>query len=188
MKTAVVIIVIIIVGGLLLLFRGGAEIPVPPTLSNNQRTTTVENLKLVSPAFTHGEAIPSQYTCDGGDLNPPLAWSGVPEGAQSLVLIMDDPDAPGGTWDHWVIFNLSPTTNNLQEGATPSGIKGRNSWGRTGYGGPCPPDGEHRYFFKLYTLDIQLLLSEGATKQEVEDAMSGHVLARAELVGKYARN
>lgn len=144
-------------------------------------------MKLISSAFENGGRIPSKYSCDGENISPELKISDVPEDTKSLVLIMDDPDAPVGTWDHWVVFNISSSVGEIKEGEEPVGVKGKNSWGKTGYGGPCPPDREHRYFFKLYALDIELDLSEGATKKEVEDVMEGHVLEKVELMGRYER-
>ena len=131
--------------------------------------------------------MPSEYTCDGDDLSPPLSISDVPSNAKSLALVMDDPDAPAGTWDHWVVFNIPAATKEIPKGTEPKGTKGKNSWGRTGYGGPCPPSGTHRYFFKLYALDTALNLPEGAAKKELERAMQGHVVAQAELMGTYKR-
>ena len=152
-----------------------------------QKTTGVVNMKLTSPAFTHNGAIPSEYTCDGSDLSPPLEISDVPSNAKSLVLINDDPDAPVGTWDHWIVFNIPSSIEDIPKGTEPKGTAGRNSWGRTGYGGPCPPSGTHRYFFKLYALDTELNLQEGATKKDLERAMQGHIIAQAELMGTYKR-
>ena len=154
-------------------------------------------LTLTSSAFAAGSEIPRQYTYDGRDIAPPLAWTGVPEGARSLALIVDDPDAPDPkapktTWTHWVLYSLPPSTTSLPEGATsrelPQGTKeGLNDWKRTGYGGPCPPIGRHRYFHKLYALDIVLPDLGTPTKAKLEAAMAGHVLAAAELVGTYQR-
>ena len=144
-------------------------------------------MKLTSPAFANNGAIPSEYTCDADDLSPPLSISDVPANAKSLSLIMDDPDAPVGTWDHWVVFNINPSTKQIAEGAEPEGVGGKNSWGRTGYGGPCPPSGTHRYFFKLYALDTTLNLPEGSAKKELERAMQGHIIAQAQLMGTYKR-
>ena len=141
---------------------------------------------LSSSAFAQGKPIPAKYTCDGPDISPPLAWSDAPRGTQSFALIMDDPDAPAGTWVHWVLFNLPAQTHQLAEKAA-QGVQGCNSWGRLGYGGPCPPSGTHRYFFRLYALDTLLQLPAGATKEQVLRAMQGHVLAQAELMGVYAR-
>ncbi len=140
--------------------------------------------------------IPRQYTCDGENISPPLTIENVPAGAKSLVLIMDDPDIPDfvkqrsniQAWDHWVVFNIPPTTTEIKAGQNPSGIIGKNTAGKNAYGGPCPPDREHRYFFKLYALDSRLNLSEGVTKKQVEKALPGHILAQAELVGRYERS
>ena len=123
-------------------------------------------MKLASPAFAHNAIIPQKYTCQGKDISPPLTISEIPEGTVSLALITDDPDAPMGTWDHWLIWNIKPTAE-IKEDSAP-GTQGENSWGRNDYGGPCPPSGTHRYFFKLYALDSQLDLAKGATKAELE--------------------
>ena len=143
-------------------------------------------MKITSPAFKHNASIPAKYTCQGEDVSPPLAFNDIPEDAQTLALINDDPDAPMGTWDHWIIFNLDPSKK-IAEGDAP-GTQGKNSWGRNDYGGPCPPSGTHRYFFKLYALDAALELPEGVTKHEVEEAMEGHILAQAELIGLYKKS
>ncbi|OGX05976.1 MAG: hypothetical protein A2Z88_02805 [Omnitrophica WOR_2 bacterium GWA2_47_8] len=140
---------------------------------------------ITSPGFTHNAMIPSRYTCQGEDINPPLQISDLPLGAKSLVLINDDPDAPGMTWDHWVVYNIAPTEK-IEEDSVP-GLQGKNSWGRNDYGGPCPPSGTHRYFFKLYALDIRLELKEGVRKKQVEDAMKGHILSEAILIGLYKK-
>ena len=154
-------------------------------------------LKLTSSAFSDGGEIPRQYTCVGKDTSPPLAWSGVPEGTKSLVLIVDDPDAPDPkapkmTWVHWVLYNIPAMVTAIPEGASASDLSpqvrsGLNDWKRTGYGGPCPPIGRHRYFHKLYALDAILTGLEKPTKQQVEAAMEGHILAKAELVGTYQK-
>lgn len=151
---------------------------------------------LTSPAFTEAAAIPARYTCDGADVSPPLAWSGAPAGTAAFAVIADDPDAPAGTWVHWVLYDLPAGTSRLPENVPKTDTlpafggarQGRNDFRRTGYGGPCPPPGPaHRYFFKLYALDAPLGLPPGARKQEVEAAMQGHVLGVAQLVGTYAR-
>ncbi|MCK4357577.1 MAG: YbhB/YbcL family Raf kinase inhibitor-like protein [Candidatus Cloacimonetes bacterium] len=143
--------------------------------------------KIASTAFAEGEMIPRKYTCDGDDISPPLQISDVPENTKSLALIMDDPDAPVGVWDHWIVFNIPASISQISEGEEPQGTPGKNSWGRTGYGGPCPPSGTHRYFFKLYALDTMLDLEPGASKKKVLKAMEGHILAQGELMGKYKR-
>ncbi len=147
-------------------------------------------MKLISSAFEDGGEIPSLYTCDGEGLSPPLAWEGAPQGTKSFVLIMDDPDAPMGTWDHWILFNLPPEITSLPENLDriPSGAKGgKNSWKRDDYGGPCPPDRRHNYHFKLYALDTLLSLEAGASKTEVEVAMKEYILAEAVLIASYDR-
>lgn len=155
-----------------------------------------KNMKISSPAFESMGNIPRVYTCEGKDAAPQLQWEGTPAGAKSLVLIVDDPDAPDPrapkmTWVHWVLFNIPPGTQGLPEAASsgdlPSGTgEGLNDWKRTGYGGPCPPIGRHRYFFKLYALDTELDL-ERPTKEQVVNAMEGHVLETAELIGTYEK-
>ena len=144
-------------------------------------------MKLTSTVFQNNAPIPSEYTCDGADLSPPLIISDVPPNAKSLILIMDDPDAPVGNWDHWVVFNIPPSANQIQKGKEPDGAAGKNSWGKAGYGGPCPPSGTHRYFFKLYALDTELNLPEGSPKKDIEKEMQGHIVAKAELMGIYKR-
>ncbi|MBM4271663.1 MAG: YbhB/YbcL family Raf kinase inhibitor-like protein [Deltaproteobacteria bacterium] len=148
---------------------------------------------ITSSAFTEGSMIPAKYTCDGQDISPPLAWREAPAGTKSFALICDDPDAPMGTWVHWVVYNIPPNIDKLDENVKPEkefkdGMRqGSNSWPRIGYGGPCPPSGTHRYYFKLYALDTMLELKTGATKAQVLQAMKGHVLAESQLMGKYKR-
>ena len=154
-------------------------------------------LRLTSPAFTHQGPIPAKYTCDGDDVSPPLAWTGVPAKARSLALIVDDPDAPDPkapkrTWVHWVVYNLPAADGSFPEdvdsGQLPTGAReGTNDWPRVGYGGPCPPIGRHRYFFKLYALDAILADLGEATKFQVEKAMQGHILEKTELMGTFER-
>ena len=155
-------------------------------------------LTLRSTAFADGDEIPARYTCEGDDIAPPLEWTGVPENTRSLVLIVDDPDAPDPqaprmTWVHWVLYNMSPDTGSLPEGAAatelpPGAEQGLNDWHKTGYGGPCPPIGRHRYFHKLYALDTSLSLPAGPTKAMVESAMQGHIIEQAALVGTYRKS
>lgn len=155
------------------------------------------SLTLASPAFENAGPIPRPYTCQGADISPKLRWRGVPSQAHSLALIVDDPDAPDPaapkmTWVHWVLYNIPPQTQGLAEGIAPDALppgtlEGVNDWKRTGYGGPCPPIGEHRYFFKLYALDIALRDFKRPTKATLETAMAGHVIAQAQLVGLYAK-
>lgn len=129
--------------------------------------------------------MPSEFTCDGADRIPPLEISDVPAGAKSLALVMDDPDAPMGVWDHWVVWNIPADTKRID--SQPKGVAGKNSWGRLDYGGPCPPSGTHRYFFKLYALDTMLDLPAGSNKQSLMQAMKGHIVAEAVLMGTYKR-
>ena len=150
-------------------------------------------IEVKSEAFEEGGMIPKKYTCDGEDVSPPLSWTGVPEGTEALALICDDPDAPVGTWVHWVIFNIPPDTTGLSENIPPERVlesgtrQGRNDFGNIGYGGPCPPRGTHRYYFKLYALDKKVDLEPGATKDELLKAMEGHILAEGRLMGRYKR-
>ncbi|MDA2922125.1 YbhB/YbcL family Raf kinase inhibitor-like protein [Patescibacteria group bacterium AH-259-L07] len=149
-------------------------------------------MNISSSAFEHNSLMPAKYTCDGDDINPDLIFSDIPEEAKSLALIMDDPDVPksiraDGMWDHWVVFNIPSSTNQILEGQEPAGVHGIGTSGDKEYHGPCPPDREHRYFFKLYALDTQIDLNEGATKIEVEEAMQGHIIDQAELIGLYQR-
>lgn len=141
----------------------------------------------IESVFGQGKPIPQKYTCQGENVSPPLEFYEIPQHTQSLVLIMDDPDAPSGTFDHWVEWNISANTHHLVEGVSLS-YQGKNSYGLLGYKGPCPPSGKpHRYFFKLYALDVSLSLAKGASKTQVENALEGHVLAKAELMGTYQR-
>ncbi len=154
-------------------------------------------LTLKSSSFSENGKIPPKHTCEGQDLSPALSWSGAPPATKSLALIVDDPDAPDPrapkmTWVHWVLYNLPSSSNGLPEGASknslpPGTAEGTNDWKRTGYGGPCPPIGRHRYFFKLYALDTVLPTLGSPTKKQLEDAIKGHVLAQAELVGTYEK-
>lgn len=150
-------------------------------------------LQITSSAFLEGEMIPTQYSCDGPDVSPDLSWSGIPEGARSLALICDDPDAPMGTWVHWVLFNIPVSADGLPaeippDAALENGARhGTNDFSRLGYGGPCPPGGTHRYYFKLYALDTELDMDSGITKAQLMEAMQGHILAEGQLMGKYKR-
>lgn len=151
-------------------------------------------IKLESSAFKESEMIPSQYTCDGKNISPPLKWSGVPENTKSIALIVDDPDAPMGVWVHWVIYNISPTINYLDENISydkklkNGAIQGINDFRKNGYGGPCPPSGTHRYYFKIYALDLILEENPNMTKQTLLDKMKNHILAEGQLMGKYKRS
>jgi Raf kinase inhibitor-like YbhB/YbcL family protein len=174
-------------GAAVLLLGGGA--------AGKEATMT---LKITSPAFSDGAAVPARYTCEGEDVSWPLAWSGVPDGTKSLVLIVDDPDAPDPeapqrTWVHWVLYDLPPDATGLDESVTADGLPpgtkvGMNDWKRADYGGPCPPIGRHRYFNKLYALDTTLAGLRNPTKAEVEAAMRGHILAEAQIIGTYQKS
>jgi Raf kinase inhibitor-like YbhB/YbcL family protein len=144
-------------------------------------------MKITSSALQNGDNIPSKFTCDGSDTSPPLQITGIPSQAKSLVLIADDPDAPGGLFTHWLVWNIPPQTNSIAEGSAPKGVHGTNDFGKSGYRGPCPPPGTHRYSFKIFALDRELDLPSGAKRSQVDAAMKGHVIAQGELVGRYAR-
>jgi Raf kinase inhibitor-like YbhB/YbcL family protein len=175
--------------------RGYASEKGPTSIKKGDVTMT---LTVTSSAFSHKAEIPMRYTCDGEDISPALEWSGLPEGTKSVVLIVDDPDAPDPaapkmTWVHWVLYNIPPGVSGLPEGVSPTDLPegtkpGLNDWKRTDYGGPCPPIGRHRYFHKLYALDVVLPDLGGPTKGELENAMEGHILSKAELVGTYQRS
>jgi len=164
-----------------------------PTAEQNPPTEE-QNFKLISSAFSQDDPIPAKFSCDGENISPRLTWTNPPAGPTSYALILDDPDAPVGTWVHWVLFNLPAEALSLPEAVGPDpvlangAVHGSNSWNSIGYGGPCPPGGEeHRYFFKLYALDIVLDLEVGATKEQVLAAMEGHILAQTELMGTFSR-
>ena len=144
-------------------------------------------MKITSSAFQEGGNIPSKFTCDGGNASPPLQIAGVPSEAKTLVLIADDPDAPGGLFTHWLVWNIPPQTNSIAEGSAPKGVHGTNDFGKSGYGAPCPPSGTHRYYFRVFALDRELTLPAGAKRSQLEGAMKGHVVAQGELMGRYAR-
>jgi len=194
MRMRVGLVLLACVVGVVMAGCGGGRAPTP-TPALTAPGATVGTLTLTSPAFPTGGEIPRKYTCDGEDVSPPLEWGAPPQGTQSLVLIMDDPDAPAGVWDHWLLYNLPADMRGLPEGASiaidPASGRisrlGTNSWGKQEYGGPCPPSGTHRYFFRLYALDTTLNLAAGANKAQVLAAMAGHVLAQGELMGTYRR-
>jgi Raf kinase inhibitor-like YbhB/YbcL family protein len=176
---------------LLLLSCAGrqAQIAQPANTPNQEKA----EIKLTSAAFKDGEAIPRAYTCDGANISPPLEWSGVPRTAKTIAIVCDDPDAPGGTWVHWVLYNLPADNMGLVENLSATenlkagGYQGKNDFGKTAYGGPCPPSGTHRYFFKIYALDSELPLKAGATKAELMKAMDDHVVLQGQLMGTYRR-
>ena len=145
-------------------------------------------MKITSSAFQGRGNIPSKFTCDGGDISPPLRFEGTPGEAKALALIVDDPDAPGGLFTHWVVWNIDPKTNEMAEGSAPSNaVQGKNDFGKSGYGGPCPPSGTHRYFFKIFALDRRLDLPVGSKRAQLEAQMRDHIIAQGELMGRYSR-
>ena len=153
-----------------------------------KEVSKMEKLTVTSAAFAEGAAIAAKYTCDGVNVNPPLAIAATPAGTKSLALIMDDPDAPVGIWVHWVAWNIPAPTREIPENSIPAGVQqGLNDWKRNDYGGPCPPSGTHRYYFKIYALDTTLTLAPSATKVDLERAMQGHELAAGQLMGTYKR-
>ena len=171
---------------------GRSQVVSAPPQANTASNAKAE-IKLTSTAFNDGQPMPRAYTCDGVNISPPLEWSGVPGTAKTVAIVCDDPDAPGGIWVHWVIYNLPadniglvenlPATEALKAG----GFQGKNDFSKTGYGGPCPPSGTHRYFFKIYALDSELALKAGATKAELTKAMDGHIVIEGQLIGTYRR-
>ena len=176
------------------LLMGGAFAADPDgDLKAKKGVNRMDTIKIESQAFKNKEPIPAKYTCDGADVSPPLAWTNIPAAAKSIVLIVDDPDAPMGIWVHWVAYDLLPSRDRLEENipktdTIPGGGKqGRTDFKRVGYNGPCPPSGTHRYFFKVYALDKMLNLPVGKTKQDIEKAMKGHVVAQGELIGTYTK-
>lgn len=170
--------------------------PPPPTVAAPAKEASA--MTLTSPDFTPGGAIPAVYTCEGKDVSPALSWSGVPEGTRSLALVIADPDAPDPvkpqlTWSHWVLYNLPPDAKGLPQGVAatalpPGTLQGKNDWKRTGYGGPCPPIGRHRYFHRLYALDVVLPDLQEPSRESLEAQMKGHILATAELMGTYQKS
>jgi Raf kinase inhibitor-like YbhB/YbcL family protein len=168
---------------------GCAKAPPPATIQKENQM----GFKLTSTAFKEGQPIPREHTCDGVNVSPPLEWSGAPPAAKTFAIICDDPDAPSGTWVHWVLYNLPADRIGLVENVPTTekipgdGLQGTNDFQKIGYGGPCPPSGTHHYFFKLYALDAQLSLPAGATKAEVLKAMEGHIVAQTQLMGTYRR-
>jgi len=155
-------------------------------VQNQEEFNEVVSMKVTSKAFNDGAMIPAKYTCDGSDINPPLSISDVPAKTQSIALIVDDPDAPMGDWVHWVVWNIDPKTAEIKEDSVP-GTEGMNDFRMTKYGGPCPPGGTHRYYFKVYALDAKLNLPQSTNKVDLLSAMDGHILAQAQLIGKYKR-
>lgn len=185
-KVLFLVLILVIIGVIFLLFKQAS----PKNLTNPkvQQVETKTNMQITSSTFTNNKAIPKKYTCDGENVNPELNFSDISKEAKSLVLIMDDPDAPAGTWTHWTLWNIDPKTTKIGERSIPSGAtEGTTSFGKPGYGGPCPPSGTHRYFFKLFALDTILDLKSQADVSKLEKAIEGHRVGRAELVGLYSR-
>ncbi len=179
---------------LLLVLISGCIASEPDEETLKEEDISMDAISISSDVFENGGMLSSEYTCDGSDVSPGLSWDGIPEGTQSIALIVDDPDAPGKTWVHWVIYNIPanssglpaavPKNKTLDDGS----LQGKNDFGRIGYNGPCPPPGKaHRYFFKVYALDTTSGLKSGVTKSQLEAAMSGHILAQGEMIGKYGR-
>ena len=186
------ILMVIAIGGIIFVTNSEPEKPVITKIQGSPtgkvETKIEATMKLASSAFEKGQMIPDKYTCDGVNVNPPLSISDISSNTASLVLIMDDPDAPAGTWVHWVVANIDPKAAEIVENSVPMGaIEAITSFGKVGYGGPCPPQGTHRYFFKLYALDVKLDLPRSSTLADVEGAMTGHILGQSELVGLYKR-
>ncbi len=171
-----ILILIIIVIGLIVLYNGKL----------NKQEDIVENMKITSPNFENNSKIPVRFTSDGENINPNLEFEEIPENTKSLVLIVDDPDAPVGTWVHWIVFNINPKIKRINKDSVPDGVvQGKNTWGKNNYGGPNPPSGTHRYFFKLFALDKELDLNEDSNIKDVERAIENHILDKAELIGLY---
>jgi len=189
MRNSVIFVILIVVGFLVLLFLNLNKKEAPVSQDDKVPVKKGSNMKISSTAFNHNEKIPSKYTCDGENVSPPLQFLDVPENAKSLALIVDDPDAPSKTWVHWVIYNINPDVSEVEEDSVPEGgIEVVTDFGKPGYGGPCPPPGVHRYFFKLYALDSSLDFPQNTTKQMVEEKMKDHIIDQAELIGLYSRS
>lgn len=192
-KTFILIFAVLVIALALALWQKGHKpITNQPSINTNTKKGEPTSMKLTSLSFAENGIIPAKYTCDGQNINPALEIASVPAGARSLALLMDDPDVPknlkpDGVFDHWTVFNMPPDTSALAENTPAPGITGKNGAGQNKYTGPCPPDREHRYFFKLFALDTKLNLNSSATKQDVLNAMSGHILAQTELMGRYNR-
>jgi len=176
------ILVMVLIAGSIVVFL---PLKAPKGLSG---LISQENMKITSSAFEAYQLVPAKYTCDGEDINPSLVIEGVPAKAKSLVLIMDDPDSPSKVWVHWLVWNIDIQTKEIKENSVPAGaVLGMTDFGRSGYGGPCPGSGTHRYSFRIYALDNVLVLEKGAGKSALEKVMTGHILAQAELIGRYGR-
>lgn len=180
------IILIFLGGGIFWYFQKTSQRP--PQENLQPKFNSITTMKLSSPVFENNGFIPAKYTCDGEDINPPLTIAGAPKETESFVLIIDDPDAPMGTWDHWIVWNIEPTISQIQENQVPSeAVEGLNDFKRHSYGGPCPPSGVHHYHFKLYALDKKLDIAPSSKKEDVEKAMENSILGQTELIGLYRR-
>lgn len=190
MPRNIIYITILLIIALLgvILFIGKSMFYKHNNLSQNNSSPNHSNMELTSPEFNNFDKIPSKYTCDGEDISPPLSFDKIPEGTKSLALILDDPDAVAGDWVHWLLWNIDPNQKTINENSVPQNtVQGTTSFGKPGYGGPCPPSGTHRYQFKLYALDTNLNLESQANKKDLENAMEGHILDQTTLVGLYQR-
>lgn len=196
MKLLIIIFLLAVISGCVAEEKEKTTFPIStPTAieKNTKEVTTMQNISISAEAFQAGGAIPPEYTCDGSDVSPALSWKGIPSNAKSIALIMDDPDAPGGTFVHWVLYNIPAGTEKLPMGIPGNQTLGDGSrqgitdFGSVGYGGPCPPRGTHRYYFRIYAIDTMLDLPPGASRKQVDSAMKGHVLAAGELMGRYGR-
>lgn len=194
LKTAAALCGLLLVALVLCSCRGEKSANTTPPATVNSAGNSKAKIKISSTVFQDGAMIPRPYTCDGPNVSPSLKWENVPDGAKTLALIADDPDAPNKTWVHWVLYNLPADVKGLVENAPKqsalaggAGLQGKNDFGQIGYDGPCPPNGTHRYYFKLYALDAELALEPGATKEELLKAMEGHILAEGQLIGKYQK-
>lgn len=186
LKTIAIFVLIATFGAVSFYFLKTAKINNEKQLTNLTTIKKEDQMKILSPAFKDKQRIPAKFTCDRENINPPLTITDIPQEAQSLVLIMDDPDAPMGTWVHWLVWNINPQTTVIKENSVPkNSIQGTNSFNKLTYGGPCPPSGQHRYFFKLYALNCKLNLDSSAGKKELEKAMAGKILSQTELIGLY---
>lgn len=183
----IIIVAVLVAGGYHIIFKrfAGSFVLLNEGLAEE---IIMDKFKITSEAFSDGGEIPAKYTCDGGNINPPLEIGNVPKSAKSLAIAVEDPDAPSGTWDHWIKWNVPASTSVIMEGQDPQGASGKGSGGNTKYQGPCPPEGEHRYIFKVFALDTLLSLKSGSSKKDLEEAMEGHIIGKAEIMGRYKRN
>ena len=182
--TLIIVAFVLVITGVFFVFDKESNSSATIPIDNNTST-----MQIKSSAFTNREKIPSKYTCDGANINPELLFLNIPKDTKSLALIFDDPDAPSGTWLHWSMWNISPDTKEIPENSIPTGsVSGTTSFGNVGYGGPCPGVGEHRYFFRLFALDIVLDIPSGENRTELEKTIAGHIIEQTKLIGTYSRN